>query len=81
MKIVSWNVNGIVACRRKGFFRFLADVKPDIVCCQEIKTRCPLITPGYEQFWNPSQESGKSGTLVLAKQPPLSGQPDLKSTD
>ena len=72
MKIVSWNVNGIVACRRKGFLRFLSDVKPDIVCCQEIKTQCPLNTPGYEQFWNPSQERGKSGTLILAKQPPLS---------
>ena len=72
MKIVSWNVNGIVACRRKGFLRFLSDTKPDIVCCQEIKTQCPLNTPGYEQFWNPSQEPGKSGTLILAKQPPLS---------
>lgn len=42
------------------------------MCCQEIKTQCPLNTPGYEQFWNPSQERGKSGTLVLARQPPLS---------
>ena len=72
MKIVSWNVNGIVACRRKGFLRFLSDVRPDIMCCQEIKTQCPLNTPGYEQFWNHSQERGKSGTLVLARQPPLS---------
>lgn len=72
MKIVSWNVNGIVACRRKGFLRFLSDTKPDIMCCQEIKTQCSLNTPGYEQFWNPSQEPGKSGTLILAKQPPLS---------
>lgn len=62
----------IVACRRKGFLRFLSDTKPDIMCCQEIKTRCPLNTPGYEQFWNHSQERGKSGTLILAKQPPLS---------
>ena len=72
MKIVSWNVNGIVACRRKGFLRFLADTKPDILCCQEIKTQCPLNTPGYQQFWNKAKQPGYSGTLVLAKQMPLS---------
>ena len=72
MKIVSWNVNGIIACRRKGFLRFLASANPDIVCCQEIKTQCALNTPSYHQFWNPAKRSGYSGTLVLAKQLPLS---------
>ena len=42
MKIVSWNVNGLAACKRKGFLRFIADTKADVVCCQEIKTQCPL---------------------------------------
>ena len=49
MKIATWNVNGIVACRRKGLLRFLSDSKPDILCCQEIKTQCRLNTPGYTQ--------------------------------
>lgn len=72
LKIVSWNVNGIVACRRKGFLKFLADTKPDIVCCQEIKTQCPLATPGYTQYWNPAERPGYSGTLALTKHEPLS---------
>ena len=72
MKIVSWNVNGLVACKRKGFLRFLSDTRPDIMCCQEIKTQCPLNTPGYQQFWNKAKQPGYSGTLVLAKQTPLS---------
>lgn len=72
MKIVSWNVNGLAACCRKGFLRFLAAEKPDIMCCQEIKTVRPLNVPGYEQYWNPAQRPGYSGTLVLAKQAPLS---------
>ena len=46
MKIISWNVNGLVACKRKGFLGILASMKPDIMCCQEIKTKCPLNTPG-----------------------------------
>lgn len=37
MKIVSWNVNGLARCRRNGFLKFLADAKPDVLCCQEIK--------------------------------------------
>lgn len=72
MKIISWNVNGLVACKRKGFLGILASMKPDIMCCQEIKTKCPLNTPGYTQLWNPAQRPGYSGTLVLVKQPPLS---------
>ena len=72
MKIVSWNVNGIAACRRKGFLEFLADAKPDIVCCQEIKTRCSLNTPGYTQFWNLSKKTKCSGTLTLVRKLPLS---------
>lgn len=72
MKIVSWNVNGIIACRRKGFLRFLANANPDIVCCQEIKIQCALNTPGYHQFWNPAKRPGYSGTLVLSKRLPLS---------
>ncbi|WP_281692805.1 S-layer homology domain-containing protein [Agathobaculum desmolans] len=65
MKIVSWNVNGISRCRRTGFLRFLADTKPDILCCQEIKGRCPLKTPGYLQIWNPAKRPNYSGTLVV----------------
>lgn len=72
MRIVSWNVNGIAACRRKGFLKFLADVKPDILCCQEVKTRCTLHTPGYLQYWNNAKRAGYSGTLVLTRREPLS---------
>ena len=34
MKIVSWNVNGLAACKRKGFLRVLANSKADFFCCQ-----------------------------------------------
>lgn len=72
MKIVSWNVNGLAACKRKGFLRVLARSCADIFCCQEIKTQCPLSTPGYLQFWNPASRPGYSGTLTLARKAPIS---------
>ena len=74
MKIVSWNVNGLARCRRNGFLKFLADAKPDVLCCQEIKGECPLNVPGYLLFWNPAKRTNYSGTLVLSRRQPLSCQ-------
>lgn len=34
MKLVSWNVNGLAACKRKGFLKPIARLRADIVCCQ-----------------------------------------------
>ena len=63
---MSWNVNGLAACKRKGFLRVLANSKVDFFCCQEIKTRCPLSTPGYLQFWNPAKHPGIERFLFLS---------------
>lgn len=38
MKLVSWNVNGLAACKRKGFLKSISRLKADIVCCQEVRT-------------------------------------------
>jgi exodeoxyribonuclease-3 len=38
MKIVSWNVNGLRAVHRNGYWEaFLRGTKPDIFCFQEVK--------------------------------------------
>ena len=37
MKIVSWNVNGIRACKNKGFDDFFINIDADIFCIQETK--------------------------------------------
>lgn len=50
----------------------LVNSKADVFCCQEIKSRCPLSTPGYFQFWNPAQRPGYSGTLTLSRKEPCS---------
>ena len=39
MKLISWNVNGIRAIARKGFFDFIKDERPDILCIQETKAQ------------------------------------------
>ena len=37
MKLISWNVNGIRACMKKGFAEFFSEIDADIFCIQETK--------------------------------------------
>lgn len=37
MKIISWNVNGLRAVAKKGFFDWVLEENPDILCIQETK--------------------------------------------
>ncbi len=75
MKLVSWNVNGIRACIRKGFFDAVNDLNADIYCIQEIKALKEQVEDefeGFYEFWNSAVRKGYSGTLILSKQEPIS---------
>ena len=37
MKLISWNVNGLRACVKKGFADFFSKIDADIFCLQETK--------------------------------------------
>ena len=39
MKLISWNVNGIRACLKKGFEEFFETIDADIFCVQETKMK------------------------------------------
>jgi exodeoxyribonuclease III len=75
MKLVSWNVNGIRACVKKGFLDYFKEGNADIFCIQETKLQegqIDLDLPGYEQYWNYAERKGYSGTAVFTKKKPLS---------
>jgi exodeoxyribonuclease III len=75
MKFVSWNVNGIRACVKKGFLDYFHDVDADIFCIQESKLQegqIDLELEGYYQYWNYAERKGYSGTAVFTKKKPLS---------
>ncbi|MES1040079.1 MULTISPECIES: exodeoxyribonuclease III [Peribacillus] len=75
MKLVSWNVNGIRACVKKGFLDYFKDVDADIFCLQETKLQEGQITlelEGYHQYWNYALKKGYSGTAIFTKEKPLS---------
>ncbi|WHY95186.1 exodeoxyribonuclease III [Peribacillus simplex] len=75
MKLVSWNVNGIRACVKKGFLDYFKDVEADIFCLQETKLQegqISLELEGYHQYWNYALKKGYSGTAIFTKEKPLS---------
>lgn len=74
MKFVSWNVNGIRACMKKGFLDYFNSVNADFFCIQEIKlseNQIELDLPGYYQYYNYAEKKGYSGTAIFTKHKPL----------
>jgi exodeoxyribonuclease-3 len=76
MKLISWNVNGIRAVEKKGFFDFLEAENPDVLGVQEIKATADKLpksitdVDGYHTYFNSAQRPGYSGTGLFTKTEP-----------
>lgn len=81
MKLVSWNVNGLRACLKKGFLDFASAADADIIALQETKMeqgQAEIDLAGYHEYWNSSkQRKGYSGTAVFTREKPLSVRYDV----
>ena len=86
MKLISWNVNGIRACLKKGFEDFFKSQDADIFCLQETKMqiikgketkeiqeilKLPIFQK-YHCYWNSAEKKGYSGTAIFTKKEPIS---------
>lgn len=77
MKLISWNVNGLRACVKKGFLEYFKEQDADIFCIQESKLQAGQIDideelKDYHQYWNYAEKKGYSGTAIFTKKEPLS---------
>ncbi len=91
MKLVTWNVNGIRAVARKGFFEWLEREAPDVLCLQETKAHPGQLEPelaapaGYHAVYEAAKKKGYSGvsTWIRGPQSGLPGlfEPDPKGID
>lgn len=74
MKIISWNVNGIRACGKKGFWDFFYQQDADIFCIQETKAHPDQLPKDYVQpknrqaYYSTGLKKGYSGTATFVKQ-------------
>jgi len=77
MKIISWNVNGIRACQRKGFLDWIKKDSPDILGLQEIKANKEQLDlslqniDGYFSYFNSAEKKGYSGVALYTKKKPI----------
>ncbi|MBQ7203781.1 MAG: exodeoxyribonuclease III [Eubacterium sp.] len=75
MKFISWNVNGLRACMKKGFEDFFNEIDADIFCLQETKLQegqIEFAPEGYKCYWNYAEKKGYSGTAIFTKCEPVS---------
>ncbi len=76
MRIVSWNVNGLRACARKGFARWLARSGAGIVGLQEVRALPEQLPAGLRspRAWHAAfavaERPGYSGVALYARRAP-----------
>ena len=76
MRIITVNVNGIRSAANKGFFKWLARQKADVVCLQETKAQEHQLTDGifrpkgYHAFYHDAEKKGYSGVAIYSRMEP-----------
>ncbi len=74
MKLVSWNVNGIRSCLKKGFEDYFLTENADVFCLQETRAQQGDVNfdPGslYKVFWSDGVRKGYSGTAIYSRYEP-----------
>ncbi|MDP2705163.1 MAG: exodeoxyribonuclease III [Patescibacteria group bacterium] len=77
MNIISWNVNGIRACHKKGCWDWLIKESPDILCLQETKAHPDQLPEevrnpkGFSAYFDHAKtKKGYSGVALYTKQRP-----------
>ena len=77
LRLMTWNVNGLRACLKKGLVQWLESSQPDVLCLQETKAfkeQVPVEgqTPsGYYAYWHSGKRPGYSGVACYSRSEPL----------
>ena len=61
MKLISWNVNGLRACLKKGFAEAFAGLDADAFCIQETKMQpgqADFAPEGYTEYIYSAEKKG-----------------------
>jgi exodeoxyribonuclease-3 len=78
LRLLSWNVNGLRACAKKGFLDWLSADQPDILGLQEVRAlpeQVPdeVLNPeGYSTWLFPAERKGYSGVGLYSRVEPRS---------
>ncbi len=84
-RIVSWNVNGLRACARKGYLRWLAKSGAEVVGIQEVRAREADLEPallhpdGWHTSFRAAERAGYSGVGIYSRRRPTRIETQLGS--
>jgi len=73
VRLLSWNVNGIRAVIRKGFWDWLHADAPDLLCLQETRIHTDQLTGemlhplDYHGYWETAEKRGYSGVATFSR--------------
>ena len=87
MRLVSWNVNGLRACAKKGFLDFLEKSKADVVALQETRAFVEQLDErvanpdGWHTVFSPAQRPGYSGVAIYSRTAPTRVETSLGSEE
>ena len=76
MKITTLNINSIRNAAKKGFFDWVRQTAPDVICLQETKVQMDTLTdpifhpPGYHLAFSDAVKPGYSGVAIYAREKP-----------
>src|SRR6185503_5838586 len=76
VRLLSWNVNGLRACARKGFLRWLRAAEADIVGLQEVRALPEDLAPrvrsprGWQTSFSVAERRGYSGVGLFTRVAP-----------
>lgn len=74
LRVLSWNVNGLRACARKGFADWLRRARPDVLGLQEVRALPDELEPGLHRGWHaewaPAERRGYSGVALWSRRKP-----------
>jgi exodeoxyribonuclease-3 len=76
VRLLTWNVNGLRACARKGFARFLETCGADLVLLQEVRAFPDQLDKrirepkGWHTAFAPAERPGYSGVAVYSRRQP-----------
>jgi exodeoxyribonuclease-3 len=76
LRIITLNLNGIRSAARKGWFKWLARRRADIVCVQELRaeaadmTQETLAPAGFRGYFHHAEKKGYSGVGIYTRHAP-----------
>ena len=75
-RVISWNVNGLRACAKKGFLAWLRRSGAEIAGLQEVRARPEDLPPelrdpkGFASHYFPAERPGYSGVGLIGRRKP-----------